>query len=258
MIFDTAAHPTLDGTWLSGRSGQTFSRLKDLATAASVRGVCAIGLPGVGGYRHDLFYRSSMENGFFPVAALTQLDPIEIGKELDIISNLGFSAVKVHPRLLGINRASEIIPEIMRQIADHSLTCFLCTYYHDEPGNLPESDPYWAIAQGLNLAPEIKLVLLHGGGSRVIEYSQFCRYSSSILLDVSFTMMKFRTSSISQDIAFLLRDLDQRLCIGSDGPEWSYDQVLPFIAELTGVLSPEKRENVLWKNISRLLDLDTQ
>ena len=115
-----------------------------------------------------------------------------------------------------------------------------------------------AIAEGLNLAPELKLVLLHGGGSRVIEYSQFSRHSNSILLDLSHTVMKFRTSSILQDIAFLLKDLDQRLCIGSDGPEWSYDQVIPLISELTGVLSPEKRENVLWKNISRLLDLDTQ
>lgn len=258
MIFDTAAHPTLDGMWISGRTGYTFSRLQDLASSAGVRGVCAIGLPGVGGYRHDAFYRTSEEFGFFPVAALTQLNPVKIGRELDKIANLGFTAVKVHPRLLGINRTVEMIPEIMRQIADHSLTCFLCTYYHDEPGNLPETDPYWAIAQGLNLAPELKLVLLHGGGSRVVEYSQFCRHSNSILLDVSHTVVKYQTSSILQDISFLLNDLDQRLCIGSDCPEWSYDQVLPIIAELTAVLTPEKRENVLWKNISELLGIGAQ
>ncbi len=257
MIFDTCAHPTLDGTWISGRTGYTFSRLKDLVTAASVRGVCAIGLPGIGGYRHDSFYRTSLEFGFFPVAALTQSDPVEVGRELDTISKLGFRAVKVHPRLLGINRTIEAIPEIMKQIAEYSLTCFLCTYYHDEPGNLPESDPYWAIAQGLNLAPELKLVLLHGGGSRVVEYSQLCRHSSSILLDISHTVMKFQNHSTLQDIAFLLNELDQRLCIGSDSPEWSYEQVLPMIAELTAVLTPQKRDNVLWKNISDLLAIDT-
>ena len=146
----------------------------------------------------------------------------------------------------------------MRQVADHSLTCFLCTYYHDKPGKLPESDPYWAIAQGLNLAPELKLVLLHGGGSRIIEYSQLCRHSSPILLDLSFTVTKYQKSSILQDIAFLLNDLDQRLCIGSDSPEWSYNQLLPIIAELTSVLPPEKRKNVLWGNISELLGIDAK
>lgn len=258
MIFDTSAHPTLDGTWMSGRTGHTFGQLKDLANAADVRGVCAIGLPGVGGYGHEFFYRTSVEFGFFPVAALTQSSPVEVGRELDTITNLGFTAVHVHPRLLGINRTTELIPEIMRQVADHSLTCFLCTYYHDEPGNLPESDPYWAISQGLNLAPELKLVLLHGGGSRIVEYSQLCRHSSSILLDVSFTVTKYQKSSILQDIAFLLNDLDQRLCIGSDSPEWSYNQLLPIIAKLTSVLPPEKRRNVLWGNISELLGIDAK
>lgn len=243
---------------MSGRTGHTFGQLRDSANAADVRGVCAIGLPGVGGYSHESFYRTSIEFGFFPVAALTQSNPVEIGRELDTISNLGFTAVHVHPRLLGINRTTESIPEIMRQIADHSLTCFLCTYYHDEPGNLPESDPYWAIAQGLNLSPELKLVLLHGGGSRIIEYSQLCRHSSSILLDVSFTVTKYQKSSILQDIAFLLNDLDQRLCIGSDSPEWSYNQLLPIITELTSVLPLEKRENVLWRNISELLGIDAK
>jgi len=258
MIFDTAAHPTLDGTWILGKRGYTFGRLKELATAARVRGVCAIGLPSVGGYRHDSYYRASLEFGYFPVAALTQLNLVEIGRELETISNLGFSAVKVHPRLLGFNRTIEMLPEIMREIKEYNLTCFLCTYYHDRPGNLPESDPYWAIAQGLNSAPELKLVLLHGGGSRIVEYSQFCRHSSSILLDVSHTVMKYRTSSISQDIAFLLNDLDQRVCIGSDGPEWSYDEVLPTIAELTVALTPEKRDNVLWKNISKLISVEAK
>ncbi len=127
--------------WIPGKTGHTFGQLKDLANAAGILGVCAIGLPGVGGYRHESFYRISMEFGFVPVAALTQSTPIEIGRELDTISKLGFTAVKVHPRLLGINRTIEMIPEIMRQIVERSLTCFLCTYYHDEPGNLPESDP---------------------------------------------------------------------------------------------------------------------
>lgn len=253
MIFDTATHPTLDGTWISRKRGYTFGRLKELTIAANVRGVCAIGLPGVGGYRHDTFYHTSLEFGFFPVAALTQLDPVDVGRELEIISNLGFSAVKIHPRLLGFNRAIEMLPEIMQQVDDYDLTCFLCTYYHDRPGKLPESDPYWTIARGLNLAPELKLVLLHGGGSRIVEYSQLCRHSSSILLDVSHTVMKYRTSSISQDIAFLLNDLDQRVCIGSDGPEWSYDEFLPTIDELTVFLTPEKRDNVLWRNISKLI-----
>jgi len=258
MIFDTSANPTLDGTWISGRTGHTFGQLRDLANAADVRGVCAIGLPGVGGYSHESFYRTSIEFGFFPVAALTQSNPVEIGRELDTITKLGFTAVHVHPRLLGINRTTESIPEIMRQIAERSLTCFLCTYYHDEPGNLPESDPYWAIAQGLNLAPDIRLVLLHGGVSRIVEYSQFCRHSSSILLDVSLTVTKYKKSSILQDIAFLLNDLDQRLCIGSDSPEWSYNQLLPIITELTSVLPLEKRENVLWRNISELLGIDAK
>jgi hypothetical protein len=52
------------------------------------------------------------------------------------------------------------------------------------------------------------------------------------LLDLSMTMMRYKGSSIELDIKFLFENLDERICIGSDFPEYSIQKTKERFIEL--------------------------
>ena len=93
------------------------------------------------------------------------------------------------------------------------------------------------------------VILVHGGGIRLMEYAELCRHNSNLILDLSMTMMKYRGSSIEHDIDFLFNNLDQKICVGSDHPEWNYEDVINFLIKKISNLPRRKSSNILYNNI---------
>src|SRR3712207_2852610 len=98
-LFDSLAHPLLHGTW-SGLDA-SFSTLSAQLRAANVARACAVGMPSIGGYRHDEFAAAcASDPRLVPVAGV---DPAELDRAPNLIRDLrelGFRAVKLHPRLV--------------------------------------------------------------------------------------------------------------------------------------------------------------
>lgn len=223
-LFDAGIHPSLTGEWTNGREGLTFEELGNLLDSGLINGACAIGLPGVGGYKHSSFFQRASEiPGVVPVAAITENDPCRWIHELHEIRSVGFRAVKFHPRLLGLNARPELVENILGMCASSDLTLFYCTYATAAPGSLPRQDPLWSIVRAVATHPEAPIVLVHGGVHRLLEYAETFRYCPSVLIDLSFTLTRFVNSSVRKDISHVLQTLDQRVCLGSDTPDvpWS-------------------------------------
>lgn len=83
---------------------------------------------------------------------------------------------------------------------------------------------------------------------------ELVRHNSNLLLDLSLTLLKYSGSSIDFDLKFLFSNFDQRICIGSDHPEYSHAEVLNKFKILSQGLPSEKVENIGYKNIMRFLD----
>jgi predicted TIM-barrel fold metal-dependent hydrolase len=211
----------------------------------------AIGLPGVGGYEHEAFKRECDLWGFEGIAAVTTLDPGDIEKEFDTIASLGFRGVKVHPRLLGRNRDISYLQKVFSLCEKNDLVCLFCTYEADEPGRLPSRDPFYQLCDALNQVPEIQLILMHGGGSRLMQFASLARHSDLILLDLSFTIADYMTSTLQQLIHDLFLNLDRRLCVGSDSPEFKATDVLRKVNEIAVDVDTSKVDNVLANNLHR-------
>ena len=211
----------------------------------------AIGLPGVGGYEHEAFKRECDLWGFEGIAAVTTLDPGEMEREFDTIACLGFRGVKVHPRHLGRNRDISYLPKVFSLCKKNDLVCLFCTYEADEPGRLPSRDPFYQLCDALNQVPEIRLILMHGGGSRLMQFASLARHSDSILIDLSFTVVDYMTVSLRPLVREFFLNLDRRLCVGSDSPEFIATDVLRKVKEIAVDVDTSKIENVLANNLHR-------
>ncbi|MDX2223961.1 MAG: amidohydrolase family protein [Rhodospirillaceae bacterium] len=249
MLFDSLSHPTLDGTWIGGKPGESFAAVADNLRRAGAIGACAVGLPGIGGYEHQAYFAAAQAfPQLFPVAAYTGRDGP--AREVERIAKVGFKALKVHPRLLGVHPKTEMLAPIFAAARANGVTVFLCTYYHDKPGRMIDEDPYWHLVRAVNQNPDTRLVLVHGGGVRLMEYAELCRFSPNILLDLSFTVQKYGHSAVGQNLAFLAETFDRRICIGSDSPEYDVSLTRALADRLTERLPAEKRRNILYRNIS--------
>jgi hypothetical protein len=250
-IFDSATHPTLDGYWSSGRRGQTFEEL-----AASIRKfphyrVLAHGLPNIGKYSHNEYKERCDEFGFEAIAALTTTAPSGISSQIQAIAKLGYRGLKVHPRLLRSNRNLGYLHEVFRACTEFNLVCLLCTYEAQVPGDLPVKDPYYEICDALNSSPTTRLILMHGGVSRLLQYAGLARHASSILLDISFTMMDRLTQSMEDTINSLANELDERICLGSDSPDFSIFDFVMRARELLEGIPTQKATNIASGNLNR-------
>ena len=250
-IFDSSTHPTLDGTWTKGRRGITFDELYVERNSTNVSRILAIGLPGVGQYDHLNFKSKCDEYDFEAIAALTTTETTKISAEVERIAKLGYRGIKVHPRLLKENRNLDYLSEVFSSCVSHEIVCLLCTYSADSAGMLPERDPYYQICESLNRNPTTRLILMHGGVQRVRHFSDLVRQSSSILLDLSFTMMTNETSTTFSDIQSVLIELDQRICFGSDSPEFGLSQFRSRLDVLLRDLPIDKQQNLSYRNLLR-------
>ena len=229
----------------------TFSDLAALKHEMPGYNALAIGLPGVGNYEHRAFKRECDAWGFEAVAAITALGPGQLETEFDQIVQLGFRGVKVHPRLLGENVNLDYLSRIFALCNQFKLVCLLCTYEADKPGRLPSRDPFYQLCDSLNQVPDVRLILMHGGGLRLMQFASLARHSETILIDLSFTVVDYMTAALEPSIRDLMLKLDHRLCIGSDSPEFTISEVLPRVQAIAGNLDTTKLENICSKNLSR-------
>lgn len=256
-LFDSHGGATLDGTWLGGRAGLTVAALRAQMTGAGFMGGLVQGLPGVSGYEHEAFAAAvKREKALFPVAAWNGTPEESSAAHLARLKTLGFAGIHAHPRLAGVGPDKAPFATLMRTAGQADFPVFFCSYqFADASAGLP-TDPLPALSDALRQAPGARLVLLHGGTVEVLRYAEFCRANPRVLLDLSFTMMRYAGSSVDLDLNYICRTLDRRICIGTDAPEFSHAEVRTRFDALTGALPREKRVNIAGRSLTRFLGLD--
>src|SRR5690606_18076936 len=101
-----------------------------------------------------------------------------------------------------------------------------------------------------------RILIMHGGVHELLRYSELVRTCPNLLLDLSFTLLKYQGSSLDLDIMYLFRKLDQRICIGSDYPDFSPSQLRQRLAALCQGVSKSKLNNIFYKNLSDFISYE--
>ena len=259
-LFDGCTHPTLDGTWLreADGAGNTFENLAREMEANGVSHALAHGL-GLGGYDEEAYASAarSCSDRILPIAYFDPErvpEPDDVGPWLQHIRQLGYVGFKIHPRLASLTYTDERLPPLLAGAKHAGLAPLLCTYAWTHTAAFAENT---IENLGLLLAqvPEAKVILVHAGGVRLLEFVELARAHPGVLLDLSLTLTKYEGSSIDLDLAFCFQRFDRRICMGSDSPEVSLAELRRRFEHFAEGLTQEKRTNIAHANLERFLGL---
>jgi predicted TIM-barrel fold metal-dependent hydrolase len=236
---------------------ETFTAFERKLAAAGFFGACAVGLPHKEGYEHREFLAACRTGkNLFAVAAWPNVAAAEVEGQLASLSAMGYRAVKLHPRLSGLSVRDPRFAQTLRLAAAADLIVFYCGYQFAADSRLHPVDPLPWLLDALAEAPTLRMVLLHGGTVEILRYAESIRMKPNVLLDLSNTLQRYEGSSLDQDISWLFRTFDRRICIGTDYPDYEPAQLRTRFDALASGLQADKCENIGWKNIVQFLGID--
>jgi predicted TIM-barrel fold metal-dependent hydrolase len=255
-IFDSLTHPTIDGTWISSRSGtgNTLRHLEQEMDTNNVQWGLAVGMKGIGGYDHAKYldYVRTSSRKLFPVAFcdVQQSQTLDdIRREMEEVRSLGYIAVKLHPRFSQLSLRSDNVQHVVREAAAAGLGVLICTYFYPTR-DLPAINTLADVAFLLANAPSAaKILLLHGGDVNLLAMMEYVRAYPNVLLDLSFTLCRYEGSSIDLDIKYLFRSFDRRISVGSDSPQFGLDRLRRRFDTFAQGENYEKCANVAYRNL---------
>jgi uncharacterized protein len=192
------------------------------------------------------------------LVAIGSVNPLEAdaAQQVDAaVGEFGARGIKVHPRLQGLKfeHLDRLVP-VADRCGHHRVPLVVCSF-------LGGPDLYRARTLELchelaQACPSTSIVLAHAGGYRPLDALLILKANPNVHVDVSFSPLYFRGSSVVQDIEYLIRKADpQRVLFGSDFPEASISESAAFIREATARAqwSPAQIEGIVHDNAARLL-----
>ncbi|MEO5570202.1 MAG: hypothetical protein ABIT08_01635 [Bacteroidia bacterium] len=254
-IFDCLTHPSISGEWIKGAPAYDSS-LKTLSDEMKINNVkwgFAVGMKGVGNYSEEkyVFFIKKKAPQLFPVAFIDVnklSSSAKINSYLKKLKKLGYSGIKLHPRLGDFNLTDKKLPALIKSANDLQLTVLLCTYFYSNVSGSYKNSVE-SLAMMMERIRNEKIILLHSGSVRLMEVAEIARSFKETLLDLSFTLVKYEGSSLDADIKFLFRNFDQRICIGSDFPEFSLSKLRERFNFFSNGVEKNKLENIAFKNV---------
>lgn len=261
-IFDSLTHPTFDGNWIMPR----YKGTADIETLLSemeqnnVHKAFAVGMQTIGNYSEDRFIKMIKTEGnskLLPIAYLSfdNKNQIDIRQELMTIKKKGYVGVKIHPRISNLLLDNPLIPYAIDMANEQNLSVLFCSYLYSDKQSYLINNIYQIGEILLKIDSNSKIVLLHGGGVRLLEMMEIVRAFPNTLLDLSFTLSKYTGSSLDMDIQFLFKNFDQRICIGSDFPEITISKLRTRFDSFSRNIDTTKAENIAYKNLSKFIGI---
>lgn len=253
-FFDSLVHVTADGRWLGGdRYDASLGRLLREMERGGCGRACLVAIADYQDNATVIDVTRNHPKLFVPIAGFNPAhcgDSHQITKGVAALAGQGFAGIKLHPRL---NRYDPLDPRALAAVeaaGRHGLVVFLDTLFR-QPDRATQH-PADVIDAVAHAGTGTRIVLLHGGGAHLLEMFEMVRMHANLILDVSFTLMRYAGSSIDLDIRFLCQALDQRLTVGSDFPEYVPADARARIAGLAEGVASDKLDNILFRNLERL------
>lgn len=257
-IFDSLTHPMPNGGWLDKKyeNKNTINLLLTQMESANVKWALGVGMgTKIGEYNEQNYAKfiSGYTDKIFPIAYINyqevrDFDNATLLSYLKSLSALGYVGIKLHPRFGGFSFCEPQVANIIKAAAEIELASLLCTYCWEDSIKSGLNDPF-SMMKMLNKLNGAPVILLHGGGVLLMQFIEIARAFPNVLLDLSFSMLKYKGSSLDLDIKFAFSQFDKRICIGSDGPEFLPLDLRDRFNYFSQNIACNKLQNIAYKNL---------
>lgn len=253
-LFDSLTHVTRDGSWMGeARYDASLPRLMREMDDANVRRACLVAIADY--VDNDVVIESAhlYPDRFIPIAGLNpRLLPTlrRVDAVVATLAASGFAGIKLHPRLNGYDPLDSKCVAVFEAAAKHGLVIFLDTLFRQRglaTRNAPDTIDWLA-----NACPDTRILLLHAGGPSMLELFEIVRANPNLLIDFSFTIMRYAGSRLDLDMQYFFETTDQLATLGSDFPEYTPRQILDRFRSLAPSLDSKRIENITHGNLERL------
>ena len=251
-VFDANCHFTRDGKYLPGYSRNmpsTFATyLEQSECCVDLCGLICTALPNMrtnsdwellekllktdASIAADLAYPLEAES-------FTVSNPLSASKGL----------LKLHEGMLGTLLSSDQLTELMQDCQQKSIVLFICTYFSSR--KYPwEAEQNLKIALGRLAASDVRVpvVLAHAGGAKFLEFNEMTRHNRNIYLDTSFSLLRYRQTSVFNDFIYALQNPNHKIMFGSDWPDHSWTDLADVIEEIAERIPDENLQRFLTGN----------
>ncbi|MBN8506090.1 MAG: amidohydrolase family protein [Burkholderiales bacterium] len=257
-FFDSLTHVTQDGSWFGERHCDASApRLLDELQQAGAERALLVAIAGYQSNDYTMEVARAHPTRFVPIAGF---NPVELPTTRRIEAVLkglkaqGFAGIKLHPRLNGYDPLDDKMQAAVDIAGELGLTVLLDTLFRRR--GLATRHAPDVIDQLAAHFPHTRMLLLHGTGPTMLELYEIVRACDNLLLDLSFTLLRYQGSQrLDDDMHFLFKTTDQLVTIGSDFPEASPAQALARFAQLSQGIEQRRIENILWNNLNRWFPL---
>ena len=261
-FFDSLTHIKEDESWYKTDKVASYSRLKGYYQDGHIEKAIIAAMPD-----DDYDYIGNTVKKELPFCSLVfsvkeewlQRSDCEIKRLLlNLKKQYGAVGIKVHPRFSSIDIESPQLQRVAKLAASVGLIVYVCTILRKPVGPV-KNTVHYHIAKLCELCPGTNFVFLHGGYTDLFATGEIIRDYPNAMLDLSFTFMRFRKSSLALDVGYLFETLDKKLTIGTDYPEYSpvelKEEVKKYILSRDDLcLTKAKLENIFFNNINNLVN----
>ena len=260
MIIDSLTHVTPDGRWFSTQHDASVDRLLREMDKAGVERSVVVALAGFienefvaqmcSRYQDRLIPGASID----PTAFRTPNEILLATRE--ILSTGAFVVLKLHPRLHRYDVLDPRCLTLLEKVSEMNSPPYIWidTFLRYRGASL-QKPPVDAIHDLVGRFPSLTFVLLHSCGPDILRLADAIRDCPNTFLDISYTLRRYRGSSVELDLRYLLQTFEQRMVFGSDFPEVSIPDALKEFESLSIGMTSDKRERVLEKNLGEILGI---
>ena len=248
-IYDSLIHPSNSAIWFNNKTFDfTFDRFSIIRDQYKLYRACAVALPNMGFENAKNYFEVCNSTDLTPVFYYDFTKPFS---QIDDLLNIGYRCIKIHLRLSKIDVVTKLkeLNTILDLCEENNVKVFFCTYLHTNPQNIQRISNRELFIELFAHRDRLKVVFLHGFDTDILNMSQLLRFSQNYLLDISYTFLKFQGSSLDTDIKYLINCFDQKICLGSDWPDFEYGHFIKHAEKLMENIADEKKSNVCWRNL---------